>query len=107
MAGIFIAIRNQNDNALTSIDGIAFIALLGQDGRIISQQTVDLRFADAAFDNLPIGNYTAMVRHERVEPQESTYEVELTQESELLQVTFVYLEPERVLLRVRTRLERM
>lgn len=102
MASILIAVRNQNGNALTSIEGTAFIALLGKNGQIISQQTVSMRFADAYFTDLAVGDYTAIVRHPEVEPTEATYQVTLSSEDEELRVMFFYSEPERVVLRVRT-----
>ncbi len=106
MAQIQIAVRNQDQKSLTSIGGTAFVALLAKEGRIISEKTVSLMFADADFPNLSPGDYRALVRHPDVEPNETTFDITIQTETELLQVVFFYLEPERVFLRVRTRLGR-
>ena len=106
MAQIQIAVRNQDERSLTSIEGTAFVALLRSDGRLISEKTVSLRFADADFPDLSPGKYKALVRHPLVEPQEATWDVSIQTETELIQIAFIYSEPERVLLRVRTRLAR-
>ncbi len=102
MSDVFISIRNQNGNALTSVGGIPFVANLKQDGQILAQQVVDLRFATAHFYDLPLGQYITSVRHELVSPQEANQDVTLSVD-ELIQVVFVYLELERILLRIRTR----
>lgn len=99
MSDIFITIRNQNDNAMTSVDGMAFVAILKQDGSIVDRKLVGLRFADAQFPNMPPGQYTAIAFHESVNPPSASQEVTLLA-SELLDVRFQYLEPERQLLRV-------
>ena len=70
--------------------------------RKIDEQVVDLMFADAYFDNLKPGKYTALVKHELVEPIEARYEFEIMTDSELSLILFNYLEPERVLLRINT-----
>jgi len=102
MAVISIATRNQNGNALTSIGGIPFMAILQLGNRVIGEQTVSLLFADTFFDNLEAGQYTAKVRHELVEPSLAQFDVALMTQTELLQISFNYLEPERVLLNIRT-----
>ncbi|NJM86270.1 MAG: hypothetical protein HC847_02655 [Hydrococcus sp. RU_2_2] len=102
MAVISIVTRNQNGNALTSIGGIPFVAILQLGEQIIGEQTVSLLFADTFFDNLEAGQYTAKVRHELVEPPLAQFDVALITQSELLQISFNYLEPERVLLNIRT-----
>ncbi|MCT7975848.1 hypothetical protein [Laspinema olomoucense] len=99
MSDIFISIRNQNGYAMTSVEGVAFIALVRQDNIVLDRQTVSLRYAMAQFGNVPPGKYIAVAFHESVNPPEATQEVTLA-EDELLQVTFTYLEPERQLLRV-------
>jgi hypothetical protein len=100
MSDIFIMIRNQANAALTSIEGIAFVTLLQQDGQVIAEEGVDLFYADAGFDDLPLGQYTVVVRHEQVEPTEAVYNVIIRAIDEVILLTFVYSEPERVLLRV-------
>jgi hypothetical protein len=102
MAVISIVTRNQNGNALTSIEGIPFVAILQFGEQIIGEQTVSLFYADTFFDNLEAGQYTAKVRHELVEPPLAQFDVTLMTQTELLQISFNYLETERVLLNVRT-----
>jgi hypothetical protein len=106
MAQIQIAIRNQDEKSLTSIEGTAFVTLLSKNGQVIASKSVTLRFADADFPDLSPGDYRCLVRHPLVEPQEVTWDVTIQTEPELLQVLFIYSELERVLLRVRTRLAR-
>ncbi len=100
MSDIFVMVRNQNNIAMTSVDGIAFITLLNRDGRILAEETVALMEADAGFDDLAAGQYTVIVRHERVEPRSAMWDVTIGNQDEVIILTFVYLEPERVLLRV-------
>ncbi|HAJ59548.1 MAG TPA: hypothetical protein DCP31_09975 [Cyanobacteria bacterium UBA8543] len=99
MAQVQICVRNQNGNAMVSVDGIAFITLLASDGRTIGQQSVTLRYADADFPNLEPGSYTAMVSHPSVEPTVARYDFGIQSATEIIQVFFMYSEPERVLLR--------
>ena len=100
MSDIFVMIRNQNNVAMTSVDGIAFITLLTQEGRVVAEETVALMEADAGFDDLAAGQYTVIVRHEGVEPRSATWDVTIGNEDQVIILTFVYLEPERVLLRI-------
>jgi hypothetical protein len=100
MSDIFITVRNQNENAMTSVDGVAFVAILGKDGLIIEEKPVNLRYADAQFANLTSGDYTVIVFHQSVNPPEARQDVTLS-EDELLEVRFIYSEPERQLLRIR------
>lgn len=106
MSDIYVAIRNQDNHALTSIDGIAFVTLLGKDGIVLAEETVELIYADVNFDDLPEGQYTVVVRHERVEPSEATFKVTISNEDEVFIVIFVYLEAERVLLRTQVSVEK-
>ncbi|MCL1469539.1 hypothetical protein [Argonema antarcticum] len=99
MSDIFISIRNQNGNAMTSVEGVAFVAILRQDGTTVDRQTVSLRYAIAQFADLSPGEYIAAAFHESVNPPEATQKVTLAAD-ELLQVRFIYLEPERQLLRI-------
>ena len=105
MSDIFVMVRNQNNIAMTSVDGIAFITLLNRDGRILAEETVALMEADAGFDDLAAGQYTVIVRHELVEPRSAMWDVTIGNEDQVIILTFVYLEPERVLLRVLTTVE--
>ncbi|MGK7900414.1 MAG: hypothetical protein AB4352_03175 [Hormoscilla sp.] len=106
MSDIFVMTRNQDNIALTSINGIAFVALLLQAGQVLAEETVELIYADAGFDDLPVGEYTVIVRHEGVEPRSATRNVTISREDQVILLTFVYLEPERVLLRVQTAVEK-
>lgn len=106
MSDIFVMIRNQDNNALTSIDGIPFLSFLERDGQLIAEETIELIYADAGFDDLPIGEYTLGVWHERVEPQKATCPVDIKATDEVVLVTFVYLEPERVLLNTQRLVEK-
>ncbi|MFS8804725.1 hypothetical protein NW813_07635 [Synechococcus sp. R55.6] len=106
MSDIFVMIRNQANNALTSIDGIPFLSFLERQGQLIAEETIELIYADAGFDDLPVGEYTVGVRHERVEPPKATCPVSIASEDEVVLVTFVYLEPERVLLTIHVSVEK-
>ena len=66
------------------------------------EQRVTLMHADAFFDRLAPGEYTAIVRHELVEPQVARFDVTIMTDTELLMIQFIYLEPELVLLSKRT-----
>jgi hypothetical protein len=99
MSDIFVMVRSQNNNALTSIDGIPFVANLRQNGEPIAQEAMDLIHADAGFDDLLPGRYTVVIYHERVEPPEASCEVSIIARDEVILLTFIYLEAERVLLR--------
>ncbi|MFS8867633.1 hypothetical protein [Synechococcus sp. H65.1] len=106
MSDIFVMIRNQANNALASIEGIPFVAFLEQEGKQIAEETIELIYADAGFDDLPIGKYTVGVRHERVEPPRATCPVAIRTVDEVVLVTFTYLEPERVLLNTQVSVEK-
>jgi hypothetical protein len=105
VSDIFVMLRNQDNLALTSIDGIAFVTLLRQDEWIVAEELVELIYADAGFDDLPLGKYTVVVRHKSVEPLEVKYEVTIAAEDEVVFLTFVYLELERVFLKVKASTE--
>ncbi len=100
MSDIFVMVRNQNNIAMTSVDGIAFITLLNRDGRILAEEKVALMEADAGFDDLAAGQYTVIVRHELVEPRSAMWDVTIGNQDQVIILTFIYLEPERVLLRI-------
>ena len=100
MSDIYVAIRTQDDRAMTSVEGIPVIALARrQDGLIYDEQRVSIRFADAHFYNLPLDTYTVIARHPLLNPTEAMQDVEL-KAGELVRVRFVYLEPERQMLRI-------
>jgi hypothetical protein len=106
MSDIFVLVRDQDNVALTSIDGIPFVALLQQDGNILAEETVDLIYADAGFDDLPIGNYTVVLHHERVEPSDVLQDIDIQTVDEVILLTFIYLEPEQILLNIQTAREK-
>ncbi|TVQ51836.1 MAG: hypothetical protein EA366_14850 [Spirulina sp. DLM2.Bin59] len=101
MSDIFISIRNQDGYAMASNQGNLFVAILQQDGTLIDQKHVNWRWADAQFPDLPPGDYTAIAFHESVNPPEAAQNVTLGV-NELLEVRFIYLEPEQQLLQVYT-----
>jgi hypothetical protein len=101
MADIFVMIRSQENNVLTSIGGEAFVTVLEQGSLVLATETVDLTHADAGFDDIPVGEYTVVVKHNGVEPTAAAYPVTVLSEDEVVLLTFTYLEPERVLLRVK------
>ena len=90
---------------MTSVDGVAFATSLTQEGRVLAEETVDLFEADVDFDNLKQGKYTVVVGHEGVEPRSATCSVTITDEYQVIMLTFVYLELERVLLGIQTSIE--
>lgn len=100
MSDIFVMVRNQNNYAMTSVDGVAFITLLTRDGLVLAEEKVDLIEADAGFDDLVPGQYTVVVKHDRVEPRSASWDITIGNQDRVIVLTFVYLEPERVLLRV-------
>jgi hypothetical protein len=106
MSDIFVLIRDQDNVALTSIGGIPFVALLRQNGQILAKETVDLIYADAGFDDLPLGKYTVVVHHERVDPEEAAYDVVINTHDEVILLTFIYLEPEQILLHIQVAREK-
>jgi len=106
MSDIFVMLRNQDNSALTSIDGIAFTSLLRHQGQSIAEETVDLVYADAGFDDLPKGQYTVVVQHPHVEPTIAAHDVTIAAEDQVILLTFVYLEPERVLLGIQASVEK-
>jgi hypothetical protein len=104
MAQIQIAVRNESQRSMASVGGTFFLAILASNGQVIASKNVSIMFADAEFPNLQPGKYQCLVRHPEVQPTQAEWEVELQTEADLLQVLFIYSEPERVLLRVRTQL---
>ncbi|MEA5420362.1 hypothetical protein VB712_14110 [Spirulina sp. CCNP1310] len=99
MSDIFISIRNQDGYAMPSTQGTLFVAILQQDGTLISQKPVNWRWADAQFPDLPPGDYTAIAFHQSVNPPEARQNVTLAIDT-LLEVQFIYLEPEQQLLKI-------
>ncbi|NJO40046.1 MAG: hypothetical protein HC769_09920 [Cyanobacteria bacterium CRU_2_1] len=99
-------IRTQDDVALTSIEGIAFVAFLTQQGRVLAEEPIELIFADAGFDDLPLAKYTVVVKHECVEPPEVAYDVTINAPDDVFFLKFIYLEPERVFLQIQAAVEK-
>ena len=81
---------------------IAFATLLTQEGRLLAEETIDLFEADVNFYKLKKGKYTVVVTHEGFEPRSATCSVTNTDEYQVIMLTFVYLELERVLLGIQT-----
>ena len=106
MPDIFVMVRNQSNNALSSVGGVAFVTLLQQSDRLIDRQPVDWYYADASFDDLPLGEYAVIVAHDRVEPPIIKQIVRLVAPDDIVLLTFIYLEPERVFLRLETSIEK-
>lgn len=105
MSDIVVMLRNQNNIAMTSIDGMAWVTLLTQERRVLAEETVDLFEADVNFDDLKKGKYIVAVRHKGLEPPSATCSVKITDEDKVIMLTFVYLELERVLLDIQTSTE--
>jgi hypothetical protein len=100
MSDIYVTIRTHENRAMTSVEGIPIIALVRKQDRLVyDEQPVSLRFADAHFYNLPLDTYTVIARHPLLNPIEAMQNIEL-KAGELVTVRFVYLEPERQLLRI-------
>jgi hypothetical protein len=110
MSDIFVMVRSQANIALTSVAGIRFVAELrhhvfGSGVEVLATEVLDLIHADAGFDDLKPGNYSVVIRHERVEPPEATVEVSIDACDQVVLLTFVYLEAEQVLLRIQSKIE--
>lgn len=99
MSDIFVTIRNQDGNAMTSVDGVIFLAILRQDGTTIARKPVNLRYADAQFANLEPGEYIVRAFHQSINSSEASQEIVL-EKQELLEVRFIHLKPERQLLTI-------
>ncbi len=114
MSDIFVMVRSQANIALTSIAGIPFVAelrryLLGEPAaqyQVLATERLDLIHADAGFDDLDPGRYSVVIRHEQVEPPEAEVEVAIDGSDQVVLLTFVYLEAERVLLRIQSGIEK-
>ncbi len=98
--------RNQNNVAMTSVDGEPVRVFVRREGLIYDEQPVGLRFADAHFYNFPLGKCTVVARHPSLNPVEAEREVDLAA-AEALIVRYFYLEPEKQLLRIQVTAERL
>jgi len=99
VSDIIVLIRNERGIGMASVDGEPVIILLSTSGRIIDQQSVRLRVADAIFLDLPPGNYTVIARHPALQPIEARQDVTIPNKA-MLGVKYFYIEAERQLLRV-------
>jgi hypothetical protein len=96
MAEIYVAIRNQNGVALSSVEGELMVVLVTRDGLFQDQRPVTLRTAVAIFSKILEGSYTIIVRHSRMSPIEARYDAELTRRT-ILGLRFIYNEVDRQL----------
>ncbi len=106
MSDIFVMVRSHNNRALTSVEGIPFVVHLRQHDLVLAKEVLDLIYADAGFDDLKLGQYTVVIQHEQVEPQEASLDVSINRNDQVILLTFVYLEAERVLLRTLSSVEK-
>ncbi|UBF26468.1 hypothetical protein K9N68_00150 [Kovacikia minuta CCNUW1] len=103
MADIFMAIQNQADVAMSSINGELIVVLVARDGFFQTQQPVQLRTAMALFLNIPARDYTIVARHPDLTPTEARYDIGLA-ETAVFGIRFIYNEPDRRLLRIDTQM---
>ncbi len=101
MADIYIAIRNENNAAMSSVNGEFIVVLVSSDNRFQNQQSVTLQTAMAAFQDLPNGDYTIIARHPNLTPTEARYDVRVAVNA-ILGIRFVYNEVQYRLLRIET-----
>ena len=101
MAEIYVAIRNQDRVAMSSVAGELILVLITCDGRFMGQQSASPRNAMATFFNLPAGKYTVIARHPLLQPTEARQDLELAINT-IFDVRFIYNEPEHQLLNVET-----
>jgi hypothetical protein len=101
MADIYIAIRNENNAAMSSVNGEFIVVLVSSDNRFQNQQFVTLQTAMAAFQDLSDGDYTIIARHPDLTPTEARYDVRVAANA-ILGIRFVYNEVQYRLLRIDT-----
>jgi hypothetical protein len=101
MAEIYISIRNQNQVAMSSINGQLIVVLISRDQVFQVQQPVMLRTATAIFRDLVAGNYSILVRHPDLTPTEVRYDTQLTANT-IFGIRFFYNEPDRCWLSLET-----
>lgn len=101
MAAIYVAVHNQSDVAMSSINGELILVLIARDGLFEAQQPVDFRTATATFQDVPAGNYTIVARHPDLTPTETRYDVGVA-ENAILGVRYTYNETQRRLLLIET-----
>ena len=96
MPEIYVAIRNAQETALSSVNGTAVLVLVVRAGQTVYQKPVTLRAGMAQFSSLPGGTYTVIARHPDLTPTEARYDHVLIDKT-ILGVKFVYNEPQRQL----------
>lgn len=85
---------------MSSIEGILVSILLLQNGTILHERPVDLFLAEVLFFDLPIGSYEVVAVHPRVNPPQVQQRIQITSQTVVFGLRFIYSEPERQLLRV-------
>lgn len=103
MPDLYVVIRNQDNVAMSSIEGELLTILLLQDGVLLHTQLVDLFLAEVLFFNLPVGRYQVVAVHPSVNPAQVQQTVQIVPQTAVMGVRFIYSEPERQLLRVEVR----
>ncbi|MGV0026151.1 hypothetical protein [Phormidesmis priestleyi] len=68
MPDLYVVVRNQDDVAMSSIEGELLMIALLQDEILLHTQPVDLFLAEVLFFNLPVGRYQVMAVHQSVNP---------------------------------------
>ncbi|UBF25519.1 hypothetical protein K9N68_28710 [Kovacikia minuta CCNUW1] len=101
MADIYVAIRNQDGFAMSSISGEIVTVLIIRNALFEEQCPVTLRGALATFQNLISGNYTIIARHPDLEPTEARQDVSLMDKA-IFGIRFIYNEPQRRLVAIET-----
>jgi len=101
MADIYVAVRNQNRVAMSSISGELVVVLVTSNGLFQAQRPVSRFTATAEFQDLPAGNYAIISRHPDLTPTEARYDIVLAEKT-ILGIRFTYSEPERQLLMIET-----
>ena len=99
MADIYVAIRNAQRVAMSSVNGTLVVVLLVQARQVVDQQAADLSAAMTIFRGVPAGDYTVLARHSDLTPTEARYDHVLTAKT-VLGVRFVYNEPQCTLITI-------
>lgn len=103
MPDLYVVIRNQDDVAMSSIEGELLTIGLLQDGFLLHTQPVDLFLAEVLLFNLPAGRYQVVAAHPLLNPAQAQQTVQITPQTAVMGVRFIYSEPEQQLLRVEVR----
>ncbi|MCY7274546.1 MAG: hypothetical protein LH702_12630 [Phormidesmis sp. CAN_BIN44] len=100
---LYVVARNQDDVAMSSVEGELLTIALLQDEILLHTQPADLFLAEVLFFNLPVGRYQVMAVHEAVNPAQAQQTVQINSQTVVIGVRFIYSEPERQLLRAEVR----